>query len=61
MFGLLTVLFTVFDGESFGTPVTALAFSYLQQISKSISSLASQSIPSWNRIAAWLKEMETLR
>jgi hypothetical protein len=25
------------------------------------SSLASQSIPSWNQIIAWLKEMEALR
>ena len=24
-------------------------------------SLASQSIPSWNQITAWFKEMETLR
>lgn len=26
-----------------------------------VSLLASQSIPSWNQIISWLKEMETLR
>jgi hypothetical protein len=40
---------------------TSLAFSYLQEISSGKSSLASQSIPSWNQIIAWLKEMEALR
>ena len=33
------------------------AFSYC----RGFQSLASQSIPSWNQILAWLKEMETLR
>jgi hypothetical protein len=27
----------------------------------SVGKLASQSIPSWNQIISWLKEMETLR
>jgi len=36
-------------------------FNHLQGISSADSSLASQSIPSWNQIISWLKEMETLR
>jgi hypothetical protein len=50
-----------FDGKRFGTATTCFAFSYLEGISKVGSSLASQSIPSWNQIISWLKEMETLR
>src|SRR5215472_11036358 len=50
-----------FDGESFGTVTTCLAFSYLRKLSQAKSSLASQSIPSWNQIISWLREMETLR
>jgi hypothetical protein len=49
----------VFDGESYRTATTCLAFSYLQGFSEGNSSLASQSIPSWNQIVGWLKEMET--
>jgi len=51
----------VFDGESYRTAPTCIAFSYLQDISEGKSNLASQSIPSWNQIISWLKEMETLR
>jgi len=51
----------VFDGESYRTAPTCIAFSYLHGISEGKSSLASQSIPSWNQIISWLKEMETLR
>jgi len=50
-----------FDGKSFGTFTTCIGFNYLRGISSGDSSLASQSIPSWNQIIAWLKEMETLR
>jgi hypothetical protein len=51
----------IFNGETYRTAETCLAFSYLKGISEGDSSLASQSIPSWNQIIAWLKDMETLR
>jgi hypothetical protein len=51
----------VFDGESYRTAPTCIAFSYLKGISEGKSSLASQSIPSWNQIISWLRDMETLR
>ncbi len=51
----------VFEAEGYRTATTSIAFSYLQGISEGKSSLASQSIPSWNQIIAWLKEMESLR
>ena len=51
----------IFDGESYRTAPTCIAFSYLQGILVGKSSLASQSIPSWNQIIAWLREIETLR
>jgi len=47
-----------FDGENFGTAATCLAFSYLREVSQCNVSLASQSIPSWNQIIAWLREMD---
>jgi hypothetical protein len=31
------------------------------EIAEGIDLLASQSIPSWNQIISWLREMETLR
>ena len=39
----------------------ARAFSYLRGFAKADLSLASQSIPSWNRLVAWLKGVEILR
>ncbi len=50
-----------FDGKKFETANTCLAFSHLREISSGQSSLASQSIPSWNQIIGWLNELETLR
>ena len=47
-------------GVLHGSFATWLASSYSRDISKGNSSLASQSIPTWNQIIAWLKEMETL-
>jgi hypothetical protein len=32
----------------------------VQELSEGNSSLASQSIPTWNRIIDWLKQIETL-
>jgi hypothetical protein len=51
----------IFDGDSYRTAEPGLVFSYLREISEGNSSLASQRIPTWNRIIVWLKEMETLR
>jgi hypothetical protein len=51
----------VFDGKSYRTVPTCIAFRYLEEISSGASSLASQSIPSWNQIISWLKELERLR
>jgi hypothetical protein len=51
----------VLEGESYRTPPTCIAFRYLQGISEGKSSLASQSIPTWNQIISWLTEMESLR
>ena len=45
-----------FDGKEFGPAKT-----YLQQVSAGQSSLASQSLPSWNQIIAWLRQIESLR
>ena len=51
----------VFEGESYRTATTCIAFIYFQGISEGKSNLASQSIPTRNQIIAWFKEMETLR
>jgi hypothetical protein len=45
----------------FGTAVTCLAFSQLQKISGSPDGMASQSMPSWNQIAAFLRTMRELQ
>jgi hypothetical protein len=51
----------VFDGDTYRTAETCLVFSYLREISEGNSSLASQRIPTWNRIISWLQAMETIR
>ena len=50
----------VFHGESYRTAETC-SFQLPRGLSEGNSSLASQSIPSWNQIIDWLKEMEMLR
>jgi hypothetical protein len=50
-----------FPAGSDGIQCSDEAEQYLQGYSGRNSSLASQSISSWNRLISWLKEMETLR
>ena len=50
-----------FDGESFGTVVTSPVINYLRDISTGKVSMASHTVPSWNQIMPWLREMAELR
>ena len=48
------------DGR-FGTALTCLAFTQLAEIQTRESGMASLSIPSWNQILGWLRQMDSLR
>ena len=51
-----------FDGKAFvGTRVTAPAFSYLRTIERVNERMVDQTGASWNRVALWLRQLESLR
>jgi hypothetical protein len=50
-----------FEYGRIGTATTCFAFKWLSEIQNGDSSLASPSLPSWNRVLAFLKEFDRLR
>jgi len=51
----------IWNGTGFGTVVTCLAFKKIGDSGSGKSGMASQSIPSWNQIAAFLESMRQLQ
>jgi hypothetical protein len=50
-----------FANGELGTAVTCMAFSQLRSISTSNDGMASQSLPSWNQIVDFLRQMRDLQ
>jgi len=49
-----------FDGQKFGTATTGRLFSYFQALQSEKGDLVARTVPSWNQIGAWLRELDQL-
>ena len=50
-----------YEGEAFRTPVTCLFFRGLERSERKEYEVVAHSIPSWNQIGAWLRELNLLQ
>ncbi len=50
-----------FDGQEFGTAVTSVTFKHFEALRPTGTDVASLSIPNWNQVLGWLKDMDALR
>jgi hypothetical protein len=50
-----------FDGKKFGAAISCCAYTYLQALKGGKNKMVTQSIPSWNQLSDFLREVDSLR